>query len=112
MNDLKFILRILSRNPFLLVTNVVGLGVALTTVIFTLTYIRYELSYDSHFKTKERVVRLYSRVTDNTSTNVYGISLRDAYSRLPDMVPEVDAAVQLYGGWKSSVKTKCIFRPY
>jgi putative ABC transport system permease protein len=106
MNDVKFVLRILKRNPFMLVTNVIGLGVALTTVIFTLTYIRYELSYDKHFKTKERVVRLYSRVTDNTSTEVYGISLRQAYSQLPEKVPEVESAVQLYGGWQTSVQTK------
>ena len=106
MNNVLFILRILKRNPFILITNVIGLGMALATVIFTLTYIRYELSYDRHFKTKERVVRLFSRVTDNTSTRVYGISLRKAYSQLPEMVPEVAAAVQLYGGWPASVQTK------
>ncbi len=106
MNDLRFIFRILKRNPLTFFVNVIGLGVALATVIFTLTYIRYELSYDRHFKTKERVVRLYSRVTDNTSTRVYGISLRKAYSELPEMVPEVEAAVQLYGGWPASVQTK------
>lgn len=106
MIDLKFVLKILIRNPLLLITNVVGLGVALTTMIFTLTYIRYELSYDSHFKTKERVVRLYCRVTDKTNTTVYGISLRKAYTQLPEMVPEVESSVQLYGGWPGSVQTK------
>ncbi len=106
MKDLRFIFRILQRNPLTFFVNVIGLGMALTTVIFTLTYIRYELSYDRHFKTKDRVVRLYSRVTDNTSTRVYGISLRKAYSQLPEMVPEVEAAVQLYGGWPASVQTR------
>ncbi len=101
-----FVLRIIKRNPFMFITNVIGLGVALTTVIFTLTYIRYELSYDKHFKTKERVVRLYSRVTDNTSTQVYGISLRQAYTQLPETVPEIESAVQLYGGWQTSVQNK------
>ncbi len=96
----------MKRNPFMLITNVTGLGVALTTLIFTLTYIRYELSYDKHFKTSDRVVRLFSRVTDNTSTETYGISLRQAYSQLPAKVPEVESAVQLYGGWKTSVQTK------
>ena len=106
MKDLSFIFRILKRNPLTFFVNVIGLGVALTTVIFTLTYIRYELSYDRHFKTKDRVVRLYSRVTDNSGTRVYGISLRKAYTELPEMVPEVEAAVQLYGGWSASVQTK------
>ena len=106
MNDLRFVLRILKRNPVMLITNVTGLAVALATVIFALTYIRYELSYDRHFKTSDRVVRLYSRVTDNTRTEVYGISLRKAYTQLPAKVPEIESAVQLYGGWKTSVQTK------
>lgn len=106
MNDLKFVLRILKRNPFMLITNVTGLAVALATVIFALTYIRYELSYDRNFTTSDRVVRLYSRVTDNTRTEVYGITLRTAYTQLPAKVPEIESAVQLYGGWKTSVQTK------
>jgi putative ABC transport system permease protein len=106
MNDLKFVLRILKRNPVLLITNVTGLALALATVIFSLTYIHYELSYDRHFKTRDKVVRLYSRVTYNTRTEVFGISLRHAYFQLPLKVPEVESAVQLYGGWKSTVQTK------
>jgi putative ABC transport system permease protein len=106
MKDFTFIIRILRRNPLMFFVNVVGLGLALTTVILTLTYVRYELSYDRHFKTRERVVRLYSRVTDNTSTEVYGISLREAYTQLPSRVPEVEAAVQLYGGWPTTVQNK------
>jgi putative ABC transport system permease protein len=90
----------------MLITNVIGLGVALTTVIFTLTYLRYELSFDRHFKTSDRVVRLYSRVTDNTRTEVYGITLRKAYTQLPGKVPEIESAVQLYGGDQTSVQNK------
>ena len=106
MNDLKFVLRILKRNPVMLITNVTGLAVALTTVIFTLTYLRYELSYDRHFKTSDRVVRLYCKVTDNTRTEVYGISLRKAYTELPGKVPEIESAVQLYGFSQTSVQNK------
>jgi len=106
MNDLKFVLRILRRNPVMLITNVTGLAVALTTVIFTLTYLRYELSYDRHFKTSDRVVRLYCKVTDNTRTEVYGIALRKAYTQLPGKVPEIESAVQLYGFSQTSVQNK------
>ncbi len=106
MKDLQFVLRILRRNPLIFAANVIGLGLALTTVILTLTYLRYELSYDNHFRTKDRVVRLYSRVTDNTSTQVHGIALRQAYTQLPQRVPEIESAVQLYGGWPSSVQNK------
>ncbi|MBE0647912.1 MAG: ABC transporter permease [Bacteroidales bacterium] len=106
MKDLRFVMRIIKRNPFMFITNVIGLVVALTTVIFTLTYIQYELSYDEHFTTKDRVVRLFNRVTNNTSTEVFGISLRQDYSQLPEMVPEIESAVQLYGGWPTTVQNK------
>lgn len=106
MKDFLFVVRILRRNPLIFLVNMTGMGLALTTVILTITYIRYELSYDNHFTTRDRVVRLYSRVIDNTSTEVYGISLRQAYTQLPGQVPEVEAAVQLYGGWSTSVQTK------
>ncbi len=106
MKDIFFIVRLLRRNPMIFIVNVIGLGLSLTTVIITLTYIRYEYSYDKHFKTKDRLVRLYSRVTDNTNTQVYGISLRKAYTQLPASVPEVEAAVQLYHGWMASVDSK------
>ncbi len=106
MKDLLFVLRILKRNPLPFFVNVTGLVVALSTVIFTLTYIRYELSYDRHFKTSDRVVRLYSRVTDNTRTEVYGIALRKAYTQLPGKVPEIESAVQLYGFSQTSVQNK------
>lgn len=104
MNDLRFIFRILKRNPLTFFVNVTGLGVALTMVILTITYLRFELSYDNHFSTKQRVVRLYEQVTDNTSKNVYGITLRDAYTQVPAKVPEIECAVQLYGGWLTSVR--------
>jgi putative ABC transport system permease protein len=73
-------------------------------VILTLTYILFELSYDNHFPTRNRVFRLYERVTDNTSMDVYGITLRNAYTQLPSKVPEIECAVQLYGGWPSSAQ--------
>ena len=104
MKDLRFIFRILQRNPLTFFVNVTGLGVALTMVILTITYLRFELSYDNHFPTGDRVFRLYERVTDNTSVNVYGITLRDASTQVPARVPEVECAVQLYGGWLTSVR--------
>jgi len=108
MKNLIFAFRILRRNPMMFVVNLIGLGFALTSVILTLSYIRYELSYDKHFATKDRVVRLYNKVTNNTSSEVYGIALREAYTQLPSRVPEVDAAMQLYGVWSSSVGNKNI----
>lgn len=104
MNDFRFVIRILRRNPLTFFVNIIGLGVALTMVILTLTYIRYELSYDRHFSTRNRVFRLFAKVTDNTAMEVYGITLRNAYTQVPSRVPEIESAVQLYGGWPVSAK--------
>jgi len=106
MKDLVFVLRLLYRHPMMFLTNFVGLTIALTMTILAITYIRFELSYDRHFSTKDQTIRLYHRVTDNTSVVVHGISLRDSYSQLPEQVPEIQAAVQLYGGWPTTVKSQ------
>jgi putative ABC transport system permease protein len=106
MKDLIFVLRSLKRSPFILLVNVAGLGLAFTTVILTLTFIRYELSYDQHFTTKGRVVRLYNKATDNTSTSIYSIGLRNAYLQIPANVPEVEAATQIYRGWEVMIDSK------
>lgn len=105
MNDLKFILRYLTRNPFIFLTNVIGLGVAITAMILAITYIRFEMSYDTHFEQKDRIVRLYHKVTRKTGSVAHGISLRSTYTELPDKVPEIEKAFQLYGGWPVSVKS-------
>ncbi|MBN1200204.1 MAG: ABC transporter permease [Bacteroidales bacterium] len=106
MKNLRFVLRIIQRHPLMFLTNFVGLTIALTMTILAITYVRFELSYDRHFPTKDRAVRLYHRVTDNTSAEVYGISLRDTYSQLPAQVPEIETAVQLYGGYPTTVKSR------
>ncbi len=46
MNDLKFVLRILKRNPFILITNVIGLGVGLAASLLILMWVLDELGYD------------------------------------------------------------------
>jgi len=106
MKDLIFVLRMLRRSPFILIVNVIGLSLAFSTLLLTLALVKYEFSYDKHFSTKDRVVRLYNKATDNTSTSIYSIGLRDAYIQIPAQVPEVEAATQIYRGWKVMVNSK------
>jgi putative ABC transport system permease protein len=100
MKDLVFVLRMLKRNPLFLAVNVTGLGLAFSTLLLTMVLVTYELSYDNFFPTKDRVVRLYNKATDNTSTDIYAIGLREAYTQIPANVPDIEAATQIYRGWK------------
>lgn len=90
----------------MLLVKVISLSLALTSIILGMTYIRYELSYDDHFLTGNRVYRLFNKVSGSDESQVYGISLRSAYSQLPAQIPEIESAVQFYGGWNSPVSFK------
>ncbi|NVO20154.1 MAG: ABC transporter permease [Bacteroidetes bacterium] len=105
MNQLVFVLRLLRRNPLFLFVNITGLGLAFSSLLLTLALARYEFGYDKHFATADRVVRLYNKVTDNTSTTYYSIGLREAYTQVPASVPEVEASTQIYRGWKVKVES-------
>lgn len=94
----------LRRNPLLLYVTLPGLAIGLSVVLLLLVYLRYEFSFDQHFSTKDRVLRLYNKVTDNQQTINFGISLRKSYTEIPSKVPEVEAAVQIYRGWTITVK--------
>lgn len=106
MKNLQFTIRILSRNPLLVFVNIPGLAVGLSVVLLLLVYLEHELSFDQHFETKERVLRLNSEVSNQNGSGIYGISLRDAYNVIPDEVPEVEAATQLYRWLPVRVKSK------
>jgi putative ABC transport system permease protein len=106
MKNLQFTIRLLSRNPLLVFVNIPGLAVGLSVVLLLLVYLEHELSFDQHFETKERVLRLNSEVSNQNGSGIYGISLRDAYTVIPDEVPEVEAATQLFRWLPVRVKSK------
>jgi putative ABC transport system permease protein len=99
MKDLHFIFRMLKRNPLLVFVNLPGLAIGLSAVILLSVYLKHELSFDQHFKTKDHVVRLYNSVTENGNTENYGICLRKAYTEIPQQVPEIKSATQIFRGW-------------
>jgi putative ABC transport system permease protein len=102
MSNLRFAIRILERNPLLLYISVPGLAVGLCAVLLLVVYLNYELSFDRHFPTNDRVLRLCNTEGEDKSRTL-SISLRTAYTQLPAKVPEVEKAVQLYPGWQSTI---------
>ena len=104
MKNLRFILRMFMRNPLLIFVNLPGLAIGLSAVLLLSVYLKHELSYDSHFKTKNNTIRLYNSVVENGQATHYGICLRRSYSEVPQNIPEIEAATQLFRGWKNTVE--------
>ncbi len=106
MKNLRFVFRMLKRNPLLVFVNLPGLAIGLSAFLLLSVYLRHELSFDKHFQTKDRVMRLYSQVTENNYSANYAICLRDAFTEIPDKVPEIQSSAQIYRGWTVTLKSE------
>ncbi|MGD9557385.1 MAG: ABC transporter permease [Mangrovibacterium sp.] len=105
MINLRFTFKMFRKSPLLVFVGIPGLAVGLAAVLLLMVYLRQELSFDQHFETKNRVLRLYNKVTEQNQTQVYGICTRKAYTEIPSKVPDVEAATQIYRGWEVNVKS-------
>ena len=106
MRNIRYTFRMLKRNPLLSWVTIPGLAVALSAVLLLLVYINHEISFDKHFTTKNRVLRLLNDVQEEESSMVYPICLRTCYDEIPAMVPEVESAVQIFRAWQVDVKNE------
>jgi putative ABC transport system permease protein len=104
MNNLKFTFRMLKRNLILVFVGIPSLSAGLTVVLLLTVYLNHELSFDQHFATKDRVLRLYNEIYSTDEREVIGKCLRTAYTEIPSKVPEIEATTQLYYGWGTSVR--------
>lgn len=106
MEHLKLTLRLLKRNPLLLYFSIPGLAVGLCAFLLLAVYLKYEFSFDKHFPNGDRVVRLCNKTDLEGDRQTLSIGLRTDYTQLPSQVPEIEKAVQMYPGWKSTIKTE------
>lgn len=98
MKNILFSLRMLQRNKLLTFVGIPGLAIGLAVVLLLVSYLKREYSFDKHFSTKDRVVRLYNTAVEGES-GTYGICLRKAYDEIPAQIGEVESATQIYNGW-------------
>ncbi len=103
MKDILFSLRKLKRNKLLLYIGIPGLAIGLSVVLLLICYVRREYSFDKHFATKNRVVRLYN-VDKSGEYGTFGICLRESYDEVPPKVAEVEAVTQLYNDRAGKLK--------
>ena len=57
---IKTVLRSMKRNSFNSIVAILGLAIAFTCLLFTLSWFKYELSYDTFYKNSDRVYQLNS----------------------------------------------------
>lgn len=65
-----------------------------------------EFSYDRHFTNKNRIVQLNTVWNQENSFNIQPICIRSAYTDLPQKVPGIEKAVQLYRGFDVEIIRK------
>ena len=103
INLLKQSVRNLERSKLLLFVSMPGLVIGLTAALLLIFYIKFESSFDEFFPNKQRVVRLYNADIENGTLKVFPICLREAYTVLPEQIPEIEAAAQIYRWGKSNI---------
>ncbi len=97
-------LRSFRKKPILLFVSIPGLAIGLTAFLLLMIYVKHETSYDTHFSTKDRLVRLYTTfIIDETVDNTPRC-LRKAYTEIPYLVPEIELATQVYNGGYFKIK--------
>lgn len=75
---------------------ILGFAVGLAAAMLLLIFIQHELSYDRHWENRERIFRPSVVWIRNNQTAEYPICRRKAFTELPQMVPSIESAVQIY----------------
>lgn len=90
------IFRLYKKTGLFLWINIIGLSIGLAVSILLILFVVNELSYDKHIANNERIVWLTTQIEDANRLDKYSINLREAYTELPERVPGVETAVQIY----------------
>jgi putative ABC transport system permease protein len=98
--------KIWKHNKGFLLVNITGLSIGLAVSILLLLYVLNEWSFDRHFVNKDRIVQLNSVWPENGKRVVHPICTRKAYTELPQNIPGIEKAVQIYRGWEVEMISK------
>ncbi|MFO7925033.1 MAG: ABC transporter permease [Bacteroidales bacterium] len=103
IRKIKNLYQLAGKNKAALVTNVLGLSIGLATTILLVVFILHEWSYDRHFSNAGRINRLHTIWKDGGNEEVQPINLRQAFNAIPQNVPGIETAVQIYRGWSTEI---------
>jgi putative ABC transport system permease protein len=95
--NLRIAFKNLLKFPFLTVLKVLGMSIALLSVLFICLWLRDELSYDRHLPQAERLYRLTIRV-DDAEQNIHSHFARcyqPWLQNLKDNFPEIESVIRI-----------------
>jgi putative ABC transport system permease protein len=94
-NYIKIAWRNLLRNKVYSLINIAGLsiGIAVCTLIFI--YIEDELSYDKHWESGERIIRVNQIFTDAGVVDPYSCTSKELTAYLKDEFPEIEHIIRI-----------------
>lgn len=95
---INHLFRVALKNKAAFGTNVIGLSVGLATTILLVVFILHEWSYDRYFSQANNIYRLHSVWIEDGKPATYPINLRKAFTDIPQQVPGIEKAVQIYRG--------------
>ncbi|MDP8237596.1 MAG: ABC transporter permease [Candidatus Hatepunaea meridiana] len=108
LSDVKLSWRTHKKSPLFAVINILGLAVAMAAVILIAIYVRYELSYDAHWKNADRIYRVNGVWTTETGEEITSPTsvgaLKTAFDR---DIPGIEASARIVDfGWLEYISTE------
>lgn len=94
--NLKISWRAHQRQPLFTIVNILGLAVALSVVILIATYVRHEMSYDTHWADSERIYRVTGTwITETGEEITFPTSVGGLAPTLEREVPGVESCLRI-----------------
>ena len=94
-NYLKFAWRVVIRNKFYSLLNIVGLAMGIACAIIIALYLQSELTYDQHIKNHPRIYRVASKFHINGKNDNFALSSSALAPLLADEFPEIESWARL-----------------
>ncbi|MCD6598170.1 MAG: ABC transporter permease, partial [Bacteroidales bacterium] len=103
-NLLVVALRVLRKDLFYSLFNIVGLTIGITSSIFLLMYVLDELSYDRYHKNADRIYRVVSHITEPDDAFDWAVAQIPFAPQLKEDYPEVEEYVRFIDAGRTLFK--------
>ncbi len=97
-------LRSLKKNLLHSFINIVGLSIGIAAVIMIYSYVRFELSFDRHFKNYERIHRISLSFPEGELEREAATNYPVVHRTFPDQFPEIEKSTRLFNSQFSGKK--------
>jgi len=97
-------LRNLKKNFLHSSINIIGLGIGIAAVIMIYSYVRFELSFDKHFKNYERIYRISLAFPDGELERLIATNYPVVHRAFPAEFPEIERSTRLFNAQFSGSK--------